>query len=93
MASLTRRQSAPGTNERKYPHIVQLAVGRDGLDVELGRRILDFHNSEQIKLRHGHIILEKDRMYYRWCFSDLATAQAFMEQFGGEVAQPKRLRR
>jgi len=32
-------------------------------------------------------------MYYRWCFSDLATAQAFMEQFGGEVAQPKRLRR
>ena len=93
MASLTRRQSAPGTNERKYPHIVQLAVGRDGLDVELGRRILDFHNSEHIKLRHGHIILEKDRMYYRWCFSDLATAQAFLEQFGGEVAQPKRLRR
>ena len=66
MASLTRRQSAPGTNERKYPHIVQLAVGRDGLDVELGRRILDFHNSEHIKLRHGHIILEKGRMYYRW---------------------------
>ena len=51
MASLTRRQSAPGTNERKYPHIVQLAVGPDGLDVELGRRILDFHNSEHIKLR------------------------------------------
>ena len=45
----------PGTNERKYPHIVELAVGEDGLDVGLGRRIMAFHNSRHIKPRHGHI--------------------------------------
>jgi hypothetical protein len=37
MPSLDRRHAAPGTIERKYPHIVELAVGRRGLDVGLGR--------------------------------------------------------
>jgi hypothetical protein len=38
MPSLDRRHAAPGTIERKYPHIVELAVGRRGLDVGLDRR-------------------------------------------------------
>jgi hypothetical protein len=29
-------------------------------------------------------------IYFRWCFSDLATARAFMEQFGGEVLPSRR---
>jgi hypothetical protein len=62
----------PGTNERKYPHIVELAVGEDSLDVGLGRRI----------------ILREGKTYYRWCFPDLATAREFMEQFGGGTPQP-----
>ena len=48
MASPTRRQAAPGAIERKYPHIVELAVGKHGLDVGLGRRIMHFHTSRHI---------------------------------------------
>jgi hypothetical protein len=32
-------------SESKYPYIVELAVGTDGLDVELSRRIMEFHKS------------------------------------------------
>jgi len=81
MPSLDRRHAAPGTIERKYPHIVELAVGRRGLDVGLGRRIMHFHSSRHIKPR---------QTYYRWCFSDLATAHAFIEQFGGSLYEPER---
>jgi hypothetical protein len=35
------------TNERKYPHIVELTITADGLDVALGRRIIEFHNSRR----------------------------------------------
>ena len=77
-----------GTTERRYPHIVELAVGKDGLDVGLGRRIIAFHNSRHIKPRHGHIILKEGETYYHWCFSDLAMAHAFVEQFGGTVYKP-----
>jgi hypothetical protein len=92
MASPTRRQAAPGAIERKYPYIVELAVGEHGLDVELGRRIMHFHNTRNIKPRYGHIVLKEGQTYYRWCFSDVTTAHAFIEQFGGEVSQPKRSR-
>jgi len=87
MTSLTRRHAAPGAIERKYPHIIELAVGKRSLDVGLGRRIMHFHNSRHINPRHGHIVLKNGQMYYRWCFSDLATALAFIEQFGGTVLQ------
>src|SRR6516162_3324831 len=59
-----RRHAAPGAIERKYPHIVELAVGKHGLDVGLGRWIMHFHNSRHIKPRHGHIVL-KDRIWRR----------------------------
>jgi len=79
----TAARAAPGTIERKYPHIVELAVGEHGLDVGLGRQIMHFHNSRHIKPRHGHRILKDGQMYYRWCFLDPATAHAFIEQFSG----------
>jgi hypothetical protein len=82
-----RRRS---TNEENYPHIVELAIGKGGLDVELGRRILNFHKSRHIKLRHGQIILKADETYYRWCFSDPAIAHTFIEQFGGSLGEPNR---
>jgi hypothetical protein len=59
-------------------HIVELAVGKHGLDVGLGRRIMHFHNSRHVKPRHGHIVLKKDQTSYRWCFSNLTTAHAFI---------------
>ena len=76
------------TNETKFPHIVELAVADDELDVELSRRIMDFHRSRKIQARHGRRIVREGQIYFRWCFSDLDTARPFMEQFGGEVLQP-----
>ena len=71
-------------NEGKYPNIVALAVGGDGLDVTLGRRIINFHKLRHIQPHHGRTIIKQHRIFYRWCFSDLATARDFIEQFGGE---------
>jgi hypothetical protein len=73
------------TNEKRHPYIVELAVTADGLDVGLSRRIINFHKSLRIELRFGRRILRDEQNYYRWCFSDLATARAFIKQFGGQV--------
>jgi len=66
------------TNEDTYPNIVELAITTDGLDVALGRRITQFHLSRHIQPRHVH---------YRWCFSDPASARAFIEEFGGALRE------
>ena len=36
-------------NESKYPYIVELVVAGDKLDVELSRRMMDFHRSRKIQ--------------------------------------------
>lgn len=76
-------------NERKYPHIVALSVTGPGLDIGLSRQIVDFHNARHIQPRHGRSALPKPGIeaQYRWCFSDLETAQSFAEQFGGMTIQ------
>ena len=71
-------------NESKYPNVIELAVRADGLDVTLGRRIINFHKSRHIQPHHGRTIIRQQQIFYRWCFSDLATARDFIEQFGGE---------
>jgi hypothetical protein len=76
-------------NEREYTYIVELVVDDDILDVELSRRMLDFHRSREIQARHGRTIIRQGQIYFRWCFSDLTTAHAFMEQFGGQVPPPE----
>ncbi len=70
-------------NETRHPFIVQLAVDRTGLVLELNRRILGFHNLRRIRPKYGRTVTEGNQTYSRWCFSDLATARAFAEQFGG----------
>ena len=77
-------------NESKYPYIVELSVPEDKLDVEVSRRMMDFHSSRKIQVRHGRRIAIEDQIYFRWCFSDLVMASAFKEQFGGEVLQPEK---
>ena len=72
------------TNESKYPNIVQLAVAANGLDVTVGRRIINFHKSRHIQPHHGRTIIRQQQIFYRWCFSDLAMARDFIEEFGGE---------
>jgi hypothetical protein len=79
------------TNEVKYPYITELAVAGKGLDVGLSRRIMDFHTRRHIQPRHGRSTFYEGegQAYYRWCFSDLATAESFIEQFGGTIIQRK----
>ena len=77
------RAGKAGTNERKYPCIVEVPVAANGLDVELNRQIIGFHNTRRVSPRFGRTIRRDEQRYYRWCFSDLATARAFVEQFGG----------
>ena len=74
-------------NERKYPNIVELTVPTDGLDIQLSRRIIEFHKSRHIQPRYGSQIVRENRIYSRWCFADLATACDFIEQFGGKIAE------
>jgi hypothetical protein len=86
-----RRVGRQLTNESKYPYIGELAVTGGVLDVALSRRITDFHKARQIQPRHGRSTIPpkggKGETYYRWCFSDLETAQSFAEQFGGTIIQ------
>ena len=87
-AERVMRQISSGkasANESKYPYIVELTVTSDGLDVGLGRRIIDFHKARHIQPRHGRSTIPRGEReaHYRWCFSDLETARAFVEQFGG----------
>jgi len=74
-------------NEREYPHIVAVSVAGGGLEIELSRQIVNFHNTRHIQPRHGRTAVRSASglTYYRWCFSDLETAQSFAEQFGGTV--------
>jgi hypothetical protein len=78
------------TNEYRHPYIVQLPVDRAGFEFKLNRRIQAFHKLRGIEPRYGRSITEGDQIYCRWCFSDLATARAFVEQFGS-VLQNNRL--
>jgi len=83
------RDMPPGKaakNEREYPYVVEFVVAGDKLDVELSRRMMHFHRSRKIPARHGRRIFREGQIFFRWCFSDLATARAFREQFDGEVA-------
>jgi hypothetical protein len=70
-------------NERKYPFIVELPVSSNGLDVELNSQIVGFHRSRRMTPQYGRTIWRKAQFYYHFCFSDLVTARAFVEQFGG----------
>ena len=84
------RGGKAAANERKYSFIVEVSVAANGLDVELNRQIVDFHKSRRITLRFGRTIWRDEQRYYRWCFSDLETAHAFIEQFGGSLYEPNR---
>jgi hypothetical protein len=77
-------------NESKYPYIVELFVPADELDVEVSRRMMDFHKSRKIQARYGRRIVREGQIYFRWCFSESDTASAFKKRFGGKVLQPER---
>lgn len=70
-------------NESRYPYVVELVIPDAGLEIELNHQIIGFHKSRRIQARHGRQIIRDNRTYSRWCFSDLAAARAFIQQFGG----------
>jgi hypothetical protein len=76
------------SNEIKHSYVVELAVASVGLDVKLSRAIVQFHKSRQIQPCHGRIIVRRSGLNYRWCFDDLLTAHAFVEEFGGKFCKP-----
>ncbi len=80
---LVDRTGKAVANESKYPFIVEVSVAVKGLAIELNREIVGFHKAHRIPARFGRTIRRNDQPYYRWCFSDLETARAFVEQFGG----------
>jgi hypothetical protein len=82
MAGLSKRAI---TNEIRHPYIVEVAIVGDELNVQLGRRIMQFHQSQCIQPRYGRTLTTNRGKLYRWCFSDLLIARAFIEQFGGEL--------
>jgi hypothetical protein len=71
------------TNERDFPHLVELALPPEGLrDVLL--QIDAFHRERRIPVRRGRSRYEVKPFYIRFCFPDAATADAFRNRFGGE---------
>jgi hypothetical protein len=78
-------------NERTHPYLVEILVAAAGLGVPLNRQIMKFHESRHLQMRHGRTILRGGENYYRWCFPDLTTALAFVEQFGGAFHNPDQI--
>jgi hypothetical protein len=71
------------TNERDFPHRVELALPPEGFrDVLL--QIEAFHRERRISVRRGRSRHEVKQFYIRFCFPDAATADAFRNRFGGE---------
>jgi hypothetical protein len=81
----------PLINEKTYPYLVEIPVAAAGLGVPLNRQIMKFHESRQLQMRHGRAILRGSENYYRWCFPNLTTALAFVEQFGGAFYNPEQI--
>jgi hypothetical protein len=80
---MTFRNSKVVATERAFPHIIEIALPVNGLSVRLNREMIVFHRSRDIQLHFGRAILRTDQRYSRWCFSDPAVANSFLEQFGG----------
>jgi len=78
-------------NEKTYPYLVEIPVAAAGLEVPLNRQIMKFHESRHLQMRHGRRIWRGGENYYRWCFPNLTTALAFVEQFGGAFYNPEQI--
>jgi hypothetical protein len=71
------------TNERDFPHLVELLLPPEGFRSVL-LEIDAFHRDRRIPVRRGRNRHEGKRVYIQFCFPDTATANAFRNRFGGE---------
>ena len=77
------RSNKVSATERNFPHIVEIELPVNGLDLRLSREITAFHRSRDITQRFGRRLTRNNQKYCRWCFDDPAIADTFCEQFGG----------
>ena len=73
---------------RLYPCVVEIVVPPGGL----GRCLDDmhqFHRQRSIKNQFLSRRRDDEHDYLRWCFADLATAEAFATEFSGTLLLPK----
>src|SRR5262244_2342442 len=92
---MTRRKSeiVRFTNERDFPHLIELALPPEGFrDVLL--EIHAFHRNQRIPVRRGRSRHDVKQFYIRFCFPDTATADEFRNRFGGEcLTHPRAVKR
>src|SRR5262245_20153331 len=69
------------TNEREFPHLVELSLPPEGFRSIL-LEIDTFHHERRIPVRRGRNRHEVKQVYIRFCFPDTATADAFSNQIG-----------
>ena len=78
-----KREIVGLTNERDFPHLVELALPPGGFR-SVFLEIDAFHRERRIPVRRGRSRYEVKPFYIRFCFPDAATADAFCNRFGGE---------
>jgi hypothetical protein len=72
------------TNERDFPHLVELTFPPGGFR-SVFLEIDAFHRDRRIPVRRGRNRHEVEQFHIRFCFPDIATADAFHNRFGGRV--------
>ena len=81
--SRRKREITGLTNERDFPHLVELALPL-GPFRSVFLEIDVFHRERRIPVRRGRSRHEVKQFYIRFCFPDAATADSFRNRFGGE---------
>jgi hypothetical protein len=70
------------TNEREYPHIVEMPLPDGGFGKTLDA-MEAFHRELGIEFHRGRSFRRVGGYVCRWCFRDAETAEAFRVKFGG----------
>jgi hypothetical protein len=70
-------------NERDFPHLVELVLPPGGLR-DQSLEFNAFHRERRMPIRRGRGRHEGEQFRVRFCFPDVATADAFRDRFGGE---------
>jgi hypothetical protein len=73
-------------NERKYPHIVEVALPDRGF-LSIIEAIERFHRLRAIEARRGRSTAHHGAYWGRWCFNNSRTAEAFCAEFSGEMVR------
>ena len=70
-------------NERDFPHLVELVLPPGGFR-DQSLEFNAFHRERRMPIRRGRGRHEGEQFRVRFCFPDVATADAFRDRFGGE---------